>query len=174
MPGVFLTPADIQHQPLSGRRRYAREDVDTLLENVASSYEQVWLERDELRSRITELERQLASFRETEHVLSETLVAAQRAADDIRSEARKDAERLKEEALADVASARGEAERELEDVRAQVEHLRALDRQLRANLLATLEAFVRQIEEPGPLQGDPGSFVDALAPRAADVKRHDG
>jgi cell division initiation protein len=171
---VFLTPPEIQHRPLKGGRGYAREGVDALLEEIASSYEQVWLERDELRSRVTELERDLASFRETEHVLTETLVTAQRAAEDVRSEAEKEAEQFKEQALAGTRSAKLEAERALEAVRAEVEHLRALDRQLRSNLLATLEAFVRQIDEPGALQHGPATLVDALAPEARSVKRDDG
>jgi cell division initiation protein len=174
VPVVFLTPPEIQHQSLKGGRGYAREGVDALLEEVVSSYEQVWLERDELRSRVAELERELASFREAEHVLTETLVTAQRAAEDVRSEAEKEAEQLKEQALAGTRSAKVEAERELDDVRAEIERLRALDRKLRSNLLATLEAFVREIDEPGALQRGPGTLVDALAPEARNVKREDG
>jgi cell division septum initiation protein DivIVA len=171
---VFLTPPDIQHQPLKRGRGYAREEVDVLLEHVASSYEQVWLERDELRSRVEQLEGELASYRETEHVLSETLITAQRAAAAIRSEATNEAERLKEEALGQLKSARAEAERELENIHGEIEHLRGLDRQLRSNLLATLEAFVRQIEEPGPVHHGSGTLADALAPGAASVERDDG
>jgi cell division initiation protein len=174
VPVVFLTPPEIQHQPLKGGRGYAREGVDALLEEVTSSYEQVWLERDELRSRVTELERELASFREAEHVLTETLVTAQRAAEDVRSKAEKEAEQFKEQALAGTRSAKLEAERELDDVRAEIERLRALDRKLRSNLLATLEAFVREIDEPGALQPGPATLVDALAPEARNVKRDDG
>jgi cell division initiation protein len=174
LPAVFLTPPEIQHQSLKRGRGYARAEVDALLERVASSYEEVWLERDALRSRVTQLESKLSSYREAEHLLSETLLSAQRAADDIRSEADKDAERRKQEALAELGSARAEAERELEGIRAEIEYLRGLDRQLRSDLLATLEAFVRRIEAPGAVEPDSGTLVDALSPGTEYVKRDDG
>jgi cell division initiation protein len=171
---VFLTPPEIQHQPLKGGRGYEREDVDRLLEHVASSYEQVWLERDELRSRTRELEGELATFRETERFLRDTLVTAQRTADELRSEAQRDAERLKSEAVADLGRAKAEAERELKDLRAEVEHFRSLERKLRANLRAFLEQALRQIED-GVVQEAPAeTLADALAPETARVEHHDG
>ena len=172
---MFLTPPEIQHQTLKAGRGYERESVEKLLEQVASSYEQVWLERDELRSRVTDLEKELGTFRDDERYLRETLVTAQRAAEDVRSEAARDAERLKIEALADLERARADAQRELEDLRVEIENFRTLDRQLRANLRSFLEAAVRQIEEAGVVQEAPvGTLSDALAPEAARFERHEG
>jgi cell division initiation protein len=171
---MFLTPPEIQHQTLKGGRGYDREEVDTLLEHVASSYEQVWLERDELRSRVTELEGELASFRETERYLRDTLVTAQRTADELRLDAQKEAERMRSEALADLGRAQAEAKRELEDLRAEIQHFRSLERKLRSNLRAFLEQALRQIED-GAIQEAPiETLADALAPETARAERHDG
>jgi cell division initiation protein len=171
---MFLTPPEIQHQPLKGGRGYDREEVDKLLEHVASSYEQVWLERDELRSRIDKLEGELATFRDTERYLRDTLVTAQRTADDLRSGAERDAERLKSEALADLGRAKSEAERELEDLRGEIAHARSLERKLRSNLRAFLEQALRQLEDGAVRQAPVETLVDALAPEGAPVERHDG
>jgi cell division initiation protein len=171
---VFLTPPEVQHQTLKGGRGYDREAVDELLERVTSSYEQVWLERDELRSRVTEIESELATFRETDRYLRETLVAAQRTADEIRSDAQTDAERLKREALADLERAKADAKRDLDDLRVEIEQFNALERQLRSNLRGFLEAAVSQIEEAGVVQEAPvGTFAEALAPETARVEHHD-
>ena len=167
---MFLTPPEIQHQTLKSGRGYDRESVDQLLEQVASSYEQVWLERDQLRARLGELEGEVSNFREAERYLSETLVTAQRAAADLRSEAERDAERLKTEALVDLNRARTEAERELEDLRAEIEQFRGLERKLRANLRSFLDRAMRQLGDDDTIQ-EPGSLVDVLRPEAADVER---
>jgi cell division initiation protein len=173
MSAVFLTPPEIQHQTLKSGRGYDREDVDRLLEHVASSYEQVWLERDELRSRITQLEDKLGSFREQERLLSDTLVTAQRAAEDLRAEAAREGEELRARALDQVGSAKAEAERELENLRAEIEHFRTLERELRSNLRAFLERALSQIDRAEVTEAPRETLVDALAPEAANVKRDD-
>jgi cell division initiation protein len=172
---MFLTPVEIQHQTLNPGRGYDRKDVDDLLEHVTSSYEQVWLQRDELRSRVTELEEELRSFRETERYLRDTLVTAQRTADELRADAQREAQEIRDEALASLRQAKTEAEREFEGLRAQIEQFRAFERELRSNLRAFLEAALRQAEEPGAHKEAPVvTLVDALAPEAARVERHDG
>jgi cell division initiation protein len=158
---------------LEGGRGYDQADVDSLLEHVASSYEQVWLERDELRSRLTELEGELASFRGTERYLRDTLLTAQRAADELRSRASQDAERLRSEGLADVQRVQAAAERELDDLRAEIERFRTLERRLRSNLRAFLEQAMGEIEGgavPGPAVA---THAQALAPETATAKHHD-
>jgi cell division initiation protein len=167
MSPVFLTPPEIQQQTLKSGRGYDRDEVDKLLEHVTSSYEQVWLERDELRSRVSELEGELASFRETERLLSETLLTAQRAAEEVRTGAEREAEQLKRERLAEVESAKAAAERELEGFRAEIERLRTLERELRSNLRAFLEGALRHIGDDGrEWEAPAGTLADALAPRA--------
>jgi cell division initiation protein len=169
---VFLTPPEIQHQKLKTGRGYDRSEVDKLLEHVTSSYEQVWLERDELRDRMTKLEGEVATFREAERYLSDTLVTAQRAAEELRSEAERETERLKQEALADLQQANTEAQRELDELRARIEQFRSRERELRSSLRAFLEAALRQIEDTGAVHEAPvGSLVDALAPETARVQR---
>lgn len=172
---MFLTPPEIQHQALKAGRGYDRDDVDRLLEHVTASYEQVWLERDELRSRVTQLEDKLGSFREKERLLSDTLVTAQRAADEVRSEARREARQLKEDALAEVGSAKAEAERELDELRVEIERFRTLERELRSNLRAFLEETLRNIEDGGEREKAPDdTLAEALREGAANVKRDDG
>ncbi len=175
MSPVFLTPPEIQQQTLKSGRGYDRDEVDKLLEHVTSSYEQVWLERDELRSRVSELEGELASFRETERLLSETLLTAQRAAEEVRTGAEREAEQLKRERLAEVESAKAAAERVLEGLRAEIEGLRTLERELRSNLRAFLEGALRHIgDDSRAWEAPAGPLADALAPQPARLERDDG
>jgi cell division initiation protein len=173
---MFLTPPEIQHQTLKSGRGYDREAVDELLEHVSSSYEQVWLERDELRGRVSELEGQLASFRETERLLSETLITAQRAADDVRAGAEREAEQLKAEALAELEPAKAAARRELEGLRAEIERFRSLERDLRSNLRAFLERALTQVDEDAAgrvphVETLTETLTEALAPQPGPADR---
>jgi cell division initiation protein len=169
MSVMFLTPPEIQHQTLKEGKGYDRSDVDKLLEHVTSSYEQVWLERDELRTRVSDLEAELGTMREQERLLSNTLVTAQRVADELRTEAEQEAQRIKMESLADLGQAKAQAERELEDLRAEIQRSRSQERELRSNLRAYLEGALRQLEDGAvaTTQEAPlGTLVDALAPDA--------
>jgi cell division initiation protein len=151
-----LTPPEIQYQPIKtrGRGSYDREDVDKLLERVAASYERVWRERDELQARVSELEGGGGSSRDSEHVLNEILVSAQRAADQVLADARQEAERLATDAQ---EHAKAAAEHELEDIRADVERLRSLERYIYSSLRARLEEGLKLIEDGSAAEEVPSS-----------------
>lgn len=141
---MFLTPVEIQHQKLRVRLgTYDRAAVDRLLENATASYEHVWLERDELQDRVRELEQELASYRDMEHALRDSLVTAQRTAEDLRKESRREAAGVLRGARAKAQELVGPARAERERLRGEIEHLRQLESELReahrAFLLAALE-----------------------------------
>jgi cell division initiation protein len=174
---MFLTPPEIQHQTIKDGRGYDREEVDKLLEDITSSYEQVWLERDELRARVKEIEGELSTLRDQERLLSDTLVTAQRIAEEVRTEAEREAQRIKLESLADLGQAKAQAERELEELRAEVQRFRIQERELRSNLRAYLEGALRQLDDGAAAAAEEaplGTLVDALAPDATRVERQDG
>jgi MFS family permease len=174
---MHLTPPEIQHRPLKARGRgYDRTDVNELLEQAAASYEQVWRERDELRARITELEGKLGSFRESERLLGETLVTAQRAADELHTEAKQEAERIVREARAEQERAKQAAEREHAELRAEIERLLSFEREVTSNIRARLQEGLRLLDDGVPAQdGQPaGRLEDALRPKPAEAKDSHG
>src|ERR1700726_4383067 len=68
--------------------------VDQVIEEVAESFEATWRERGELADRVEALEKQLAELRKREDLLTQTLVAAEQAASDVRERARREAEAI--------------------------------------------------------------------------------
>src|SRR5256885_940812 len=53
----FIAPSEIRNTNLStALRGYDREETDALLDEVEASYERVWLEREELRAQVLQLE----------------------------------------------------------------------------------------------------------------------
>jgi cell division initiation protein len=110
------TPVELRHIRI-GRafRGYKRREIDNLLEDVASSFEQVWGERGELSDKVEELEKALAEYKERESLLASTLVSAEKAAAEAKDGARREAELIISEAHHEARSitrtALGERER---------------------------------------------------------------
>ncbi|CAN5308142.1 hypothetical protein BH18ACT14_BH18ACT14_07620 [soil metagenome] len=96
---MSLTPVEIRHVKL-GRRLggYDRPATDALLLRIAESFEDVWRERADLRDEIERLEGELARFRELEVLLRNTLVSAERSADELRAQAHREADVILDEA----------------------------------------------------------------------------
>jgi cell division initiation protein len=80
---MSLTPVEIRHVEL-GRRPfgYDRRVTDDLLSDIVTSFEQVWRERADLRDKMEELESELSRQKEIEGTLRNTLLSAERMADD--------------------------------------------------------------------------------------------
>jgi cell division septum initiation protein DivIVA len=125
---VFLSPPEIKQQQLREKKgAYERADVDALIDNVVGSYQHVWLERDRLKARVEELEREIANTKELEKLLRDGLASAQRAAEQVKQEAEAKVSGLVEEARAKadavLAEARAEAEKVVAGSRAERDRL---------------------------------------------------
>lgn len=100
---MALTPVEVRHVQL--RRAwfggYRRAGVDRLLDEIADSFEEVWRERADLSDRLEELEAEAAKHRELEALLRATLVSAERAAQDMKEQARRESDLIVQEAHAE-------------------------------------------------------------------------
>jgi cell division initiation protein len=108
-----LTPLDIQQKQFARTLRgYDPREVRQFLEFCSDEFEELVRETIELREEVRGRDRQLAEVREREHALQEALVSARRLADEMREQARKDAEVI-------VAEAELQAERIVQDAHAR-------------------------------------------------------
>ena len=112
---------ELQHVKLGKRLLgYDRKAVTMLLEQLATSYEDVpdklarleavsrelaeaTAERDELRGRVSELDDHSDTTRELAQLVQDTLAAAQRASDELRAAAAREAEEIRSNAVTDAA-----------------------------------------------------------------------
>src|SRR5919106_1099155 len=113
---MSLTPVEIRHVRL-GRRPlgYGRGSTDRLLADIAASFEDVWRGRADLRDEIERLESELHRQREVEEALRNTLLSAERLADELRARAHREADLIVEEARAKAREITGGAEAEREE-----------------------------------------------------------
>jgi cell division initiation protein len=124
---MALTPVEIRHLHF-GRRffGYGRQAVDTSIEEIVDSFENVWRDRADLADRVEELEGDLVRYRELETLLRQTLVSAERAAHELKSQAAREAELIVEEAHSESRSIVRAATAERERLLAEANRVRAL------------------------------------------------
>jgi cell division initiation protein len=144
---MTLTPAEIRHARL-GRRPlgYDRQATDRLLADVVASFEQVWRERADLRDEIENVEGELTRQKEIEGALRSTLISAERMADDVRTQARREADVIISEARSTARDIVAGAEAERERVHGEIRRLRALEVDVRAEYRAFLVAALERLE----------------------------
>ena len=133
---MALAPVEIRHIKLRRSfRGYNRDAVDELLEDIVESFEQVWRERADLADKIERVEEDLVRYRELETLLRTTLVSAERAAQDLKEQARREAAVMLDEAHGEARRVRREAVSDLERMRTEARRIRSL----LGAALATLE-----------------------------------
>jgi cell division initiation protein len=131
-----LTPVEIRHLELhrTWLRGYRKGGVDRLLSEIADSFEEVWRERADLADRLDELETETSKHRELEALLRSTLVSAERAAHDMKEQARRESDLIVQEAHA-------ESRRITRDMSAEKQRLEQEVRKIRALLRTALETL---------------------------------
>jgi cell division initiation protein len=138
----FIAPNEIQTSNLStSMRGYDRAETDAMLEQVKSSYQRVWSEREELRTEVLKLQEQarendrlraelervepeLQELQKVDQLLRSALVSTERTTEKLKEEARAEAETTVKAARkkADELNTKAEQERQrLEEEIAQLE-----------------------------------------------------
>lgn len=129
-----LTPVEVRHVELRrGLFGYNRAAVQRLLEDIADSFEAVWRERADLAERCETLETELSRHAELESLLRSTLVSAERASQELKEQARREADVI-------VTEANGEARKIIRDAITEKERLLQEIRRVRTLLRSALEA----------------------------------
>jgi len=94
-----VTPLDLRQQKFKTvMRGYDRAEVEAFLNETAEDYEQALREADRLRDDLARSQTSLDEHREGERNLRNTLLTAQKLADEIRNNAESEGKRLVREA----------------------------------------------------------------------------
>ncbi|TAM61196.1 DivIVA domain-containing protein [bacterium] len=110
-----ITIVDIQHKTFKKAiQGYAREDVDQYLDEIIESLEDDTQERAAMEAELLDLKERISHFKAMEESLQNTLLLAQRTADEVKAAAHKEADLI-------VRQARIEAEKEVATLRDQIE-----------------------------------------------------
>ncbi|TCP62102.1 cell division initiation protein [Heliophilum fasciatum] len=142
----MLTPIDIgQKEFKRSALGYKIEEVDAFLDDVAYAYEGLFKECQDAKEKIAQLEEQVTRYRKLEETLSQTLLLAQKASEEVRQTADRQADLCIGNARLEAEKIIKEAEEKKHTLERQYEWLKNAVRQYRlqyrAMLIAQLEAI---------------------------------
>ena len=180
-----VAPLDLrQHRFKTVLRGFDKTEVVALLTEAADDYEHALREMDRLRQDVSRLESLLGEHRERESNLRNTLLTAQRLADEIKDAAQNEARLIVKEAQgrADLLLQKGQVR--LEEVERDIDEMRLRRRGVEGTLEASIQAlyhaleFIREQDRPDdrvllhrPRQADAPSPQPRLdVPRVADER----
>lgn len=113
-----ITPLDVRKQEFRrAMRGYDADEVRAFLVTLADEYEAVLVDNKQLRERVLEQDEKLAEYRNLERTLRDTLMTAERVAQEARDTARHQGELLVEEARQRVARVLAEGRAHLDELR---------------------------------------------------------
>jgi DivIVA domain-containing protein len=161
-----LTPLDVRRYDF-GRalRGYDPERVEQFREQVATELERLARQLQDMETKAHGFHDQLRSFRERDKALNDALVSAQQLRTDIREQTEREAQLIIREAR---SAAERQAEEARSELRRIEEALVAMERSRRAFLAQLRVICERQLAEIAAAEASPATLtahiIDALAP----------
>lgn len=142
-----LTPLEIQKQTFGRKMRgYDVDEVRGYLHLVAEEIERLLKDVDRLERENALLREQIAEQAEREHILKDTLLSAQKVSEELKVNARKEAELIVKDA--ELLSERmiGQAMERVGDIERKIQDLKLTRREMRKRVQSSLESFGQMIE----------------------------
>lgn len=142
-----VTPLDLRQQRFrSVMRGFDRDEVTAFLNEIAEDYEQALREADRLRDDLARAHASLEEHREHERNLRNTLLTAQKLADEIRTNAENDAKRIVREAEGRSDLLLQKSQARLEEVQREIDGLRLKRKDVEASLESTISALRNSLD----------------------------
>jgi cell division initiation protein len=170
-----LTIVDIQHKSFKkALQGYDRGDVDQYLEEIMETLEDEAHVRAALEGEVADLKERISHFKSMEDSLNQTLLLAQRTADEVKAHAHKEADLIKQQArisaereIAELGDRIDDARREAQRHQDTAEKAKSELRSLLMSHLAILERtpLVRAPDQPATVAtvaGDVDADTDSL------------
>jgi cell division initiation protein len=144
---VNISPIDIQQQQFKGKMfgGLDPEDVDAFLQLVAGELEDLIRENTELKEQARRVAADMDEMKEKEGTLRETMLAAQRITEEMKSSSQKEATLLISEADLKAESILADANRKLADLKSQIQDLRREKIQFETALKSLLDTHYKML-----------------------------
>lgn len=111
----MITPLDIENKRFSKQvmNGYSVEEVDDFLDDLTVDYTKNCKELTDLKSKVEELSKSLEHYKTIEETLQNTLLMAQRTAEDVKNVAKQQADQI-------INEAKGEAKQQANELEAEI------------------------------------------------------
>ena len=142
-----ISPLDMRQQRFrTAMRGYDRTEVVAFLTEAADDYEHALREIDRMRSDLSRMEALLGEHRDREANLRNTMLTAQRLADEIKESAQNEAKLIVREAQGRADLLIQKAQVRLEEVDRDITELKLRRRDVEGSLEASIQALYRALE----------------------------
>ncbi len=143
-----LTPLDIHHKEFRRAiRGYNEEGVDAFLDEVAQEFERLFKENIELKEQLEKLQEKVTQYENIEQTLQKTLVTAQKMAEEVQANAKKEAELIVKDAELKAKATIQDILEEKQNLQATYSNLKQAEEEFRARFKAMLESYLGMIAE---------------------------
>ena len=111
----MITPLDIENKKFSRQMMngYNVDEVDDFLDEITADYERIYKESNESKDKILGLESDLNHYKSIEATLNNTLLMAQKTADEVKGVAKQQADQIVNDAQADAKRTLSEIEQKI-------------------------------------------------------------
>ncbi|MBD3918033.1 DivIVA domain-containing protein [Paenibacillus sp. PR3] len=145
-----LTPLDIHNKEFGRRLRgYDEDEVNEFLDQVIKDYESLIRENKEMQNQLLGLQEKLNHFTNIEETLSKTIIIAQEAADEVKTNAKKEAQLIVKESEKNADRIINEALSKSRKVALEVEELKKQASIYRARFRTLVEAQLELLSQDG-------------------------
>jgi cell division initiation protein len=142
-----VSPLDLRQQKFHSRLRgFDKVEVASFLTAVAEDYEAALRETDRLRQELMRAEALLSEHREHEKNLKNTLMTAQKLAEDIKATAQEEGRRIIREAETRSDFLLEKTQSRLEDIQREIDGLRLKRKDVETSIEATIGALRNALE----------------------------
>jgi cell division initiation protein len=144
---VKITPLDIQQQQFKGKLLGGLnpEEVDTFLQLVAKEMEELVRENGELKEQVRKAAIVEEEMTQREREIRETLLAAQRVIDEMKSNAQKEAGLIVAEAEIKADKLLADSENRLAQLNNEIQELRRQKLQFESSLKSLLDSYYKML-----------------------------
>lgn len=143
-----LTPLDIHNKEFSRKLRgYDEDEVNEFLDQIIKDYEALIRDNKELQAKVSELEEKLGHFSNIEETLSKAIIVAQDAADELKGNAKKEAQLIIKEAEKNADRIINDSLAKSRNIALEMEELKKQATIYRTRFRALLEAQIEMLKD---------------------------
>ena len=142
-----ITPIDISGHRFAKRMRgFDPEEVRSFLNLVSGEFERLVIDNNALKEELAQLKAGVADYKERERILKDTLVTAQKLAEDIKDEARKEAQLVVKEAEIKGGQLLDQAARKAGQIEGMIQNLRLERDAFEQRIRSAVEQHLRLLD----------------------------
>ena len=142
-----ITPIDINSHRFAKRMRgFDPEEVRSFLNLVSGEFERLVIENNALKEELAQIKAGLSDYKEREKILKETLLTAQKLAQDIKEEARREGQLVIKEAELKGSQLLDQAARKAGQIEGMIQNLRVERDSFEARVRSAVEQHLRLLD----------------------------